>query len=197
MLNLPGGRTGFIVSGMTRDFDIPAPIATTAEEAHDLIVILWAEVRRLTEENGALRQERDTLLQEVTAFRVRLERLEEKLRADSTNSSLPPSSDGLKGKEGNKRKRGPSGRKRGAQPGHAGRRRELVPTEQVDDVVPCRPDPACECGGQVVDVQLEERRQQFELPKIKPHVTEFQLYPFTGVGREQSRAARLTPTGDE
>jgi len=107
--------------------------------------------------------------------------LEEKLGTNSSNSSKPPSSDPpwaepkQNGCRGGKSKRG-----RGGQPGHEGSTRELLPPEQVDEFVPCKPPGKCDCGGRVCcDDEDPQRLQNMELPEVKALVTEYQL--FSGV----------------
>jgi transposase len=52
----------------------------------------------------------------------------------------------------------------------------------VDAVEKHGPPARCECGGLVVrDAEPSERRQVFELPVVKPHVTEHQVYSGTCV----------------
>jgi transposase len=146
---------------MTLDNQLPPKPPENLEEAYKIIVALWHEVMRLREENAALR--------------TKVAELEEKLRTDSSNSSMPPSSD-PPSKEKKKRKE-KGKRKRGGQPGHEGKTRELLPKEQVDEFVDCPPEQHCECGGEVhVDEQNPERRQQLVVPKIKPWVKEFLIY---------------------
>ena len=59
------------------------------------------------------------------------------LGKNSTNSSKPPSSDNPQDKhqqpktDNNKKKK----RKPGGQPGHKGKNRELIPEEEVDDLI--------------------------------------------------------------
>jgi transposase len=49
--------------------------------------------------------------------------------------------------------------------------------EAVDQVYPCRPPTVCACGGEVrVAEQPCVRHQVFELPPIRPIVTEYQCY---------------------
>jgi transposase len=68
-------------------------------------------------------------------------------------------------------------RKRGGQPGHAGKTRELLPAEQVDELVDCKPDGRCECGGRVhLDEDAPERHQVLELPEVAILVREFLIY---------------------
>ena len=72
----------------------------------------------------------------------RIGQLERRLNRNSRNSSAPPSSD-----PPNRPKRGkdPSGRKRGGQPGHEGRGRDLLPACAVDEVIEHWPA-RCGCG---------------------------------------------------
>ena len=71
------------------------------------------------------------LANQVERLEGRVERLEgevRELRRDSGNSSLPPSVDPGAGKRGRKGKR--SGRNPGAQPGHPGSGRRLLPIDR-------------------------------------------------------------------
>ena len=97
------------------------------------------------------------LVERMEKFENEVADLKEQLRTNSRNSSLPPSSDPQPPKTRAERRR--SQRKRGAQPGHEGKFRELLPPEEVDRIVDCRPD-RCGCGGEVrVDPEQMERRQ--------------------------------------
>jgi hypothetical protein len=61
-----------------------------------------------------------------------------------------------------------------------------VPLEAVDQVYPCLPPAVCACGGAVqVAEQPWVRHQVFELPPIRPVVTEYQCYAgvCTGCGQ--------------
>jgi transposase len=103
----------------------------------------------------------------------KIAKLEARLNSNSSNSSKPPSTDPPWKKKPNSTSNG----KRGAQKGHTGISRELVPVEEVDVVVPCKPADLCGCGGTVdVDDSNPERRQVFEIPVIKPHVIEYQIF---------------------
>src|SRR6516165_1117187 len=69
-------------------------------------------------------------------------------RRNSTNSSKPPSSDGLAGEQrlrGCRQKRRKSRRKAGGQKGHPGHWRPLVPRELVNRVVQLFPDHCGRC----------------------------------------------------
>lgn len=113
---------------------------------------------------------------ENSALKVRITTLEAKLNTNSRNSSKPPSTDPPWKKA---KPKGQGKRKQGAQNGHRGINRELLPIEEVNAVVLCKPVEICPCGGAIViDEVFPERRQVFEIPKIQPHVTEYQI--FTG-----------------
>ena len=101
----------------------------------------------------------------------RIEELEARLRQNSSNSSKPPSSDppGAPRREGE-----PSGRRRGGQPGHKHHKRELLPLEQVSELVELVPERCHRCRKRLVGVDPEPRRTQVvEMPPVHPHVTEY------------------------
>ena len=83
--------------------------------------------------------------QRIAALEAEVAELKERLNQNSRNSSRPPSADGPEVKR--KPPQEPSGRKRGAQPGHPHYQRPLVPVEQVQEVVPCKPSECRRCGG--------------------------------------------------
>jgi transposase len=106
----------------------------------------------------------------------RIAQLERRLGRSSRNSSQPPSSDppGAPPRRG----KDPSGRKQGAQPGHEGKGRELLPTSAVDEVIVHWPT-GCDCGhqfgeGELVAVGDPVRHQVEELPTFAVTVTEHQ-----------------------
>ncbi len=92
----------------------------------------------------------------------------------SQNSSLPPSSDLPSAPK--RRRKAPTGRKRGAQKGHRGHARAMVDPDRVDVVVDHHPErcPACQTvlSSEQPDVAPVIRHQVWELPPVKPVVTE-------------------------
>lgn len=116
------------------------------------------------------------LLDQVQTLQTRVAELEARLTQHSGNSSRPPSSDPPSAPP--RRKPGPTGRTRGAQPGHPGHQRELLPPGQVDDLVVHRPTACPHCQTALPhDLPASDvRRQQvWELPPVQPHVTEHQF----------------------
>ena len=70
-----------------------------------------------------------------------------------------------------------SKKKRGGQPGHKKHERPLIPTEDCDDVKPLKPTECRRCGEKLSGSDPEPLRHQvWELPEIKPHVTEYQRH---------------------
>src|SRR5450432_708080 len=103
-------------------------------------------------------------------------------KKNSTNSSKPPSSDGLAGEQRARGRKRKSKRKPGGQPGHVGHHRRWVPTAEVSAVEVLLPSQCRHCGAGLpqnprkVTVQGEPRRHQVtEIPPIQPHITEYQL----------------------
>jgi transposase len=119
------------------------------------------------------------LTDKVAALTKTVERLLERLGQNSSNSNRPPSSDppgptpGGRGGGG-----GGSKRKRGGQPGHTGRRRELLPETEVDTFIHEFPHECENCWAPLPEVHdPKAKRYQFtELPPIKPHTTEIRRH---------------------
>lgn len=129
----------------------------------------------------ALRQILDrvrALEEELSSLRSENERLREQARASSRNSSQPPSSDTPD--QSPRRQRKPSGRKRGAQPGHQGHQRKLYPPEECRSVSEHRPTECGDCGRALSGNDPHPvRHQVVELPEVKPLVDEYRLHQLT------------------
>ncbi len=111
----------------------------------------------------------------IRALLAKIEELEERLNKTPENSSLPPSSQHPHAKPAGKKPR--SKRKRGGQPGHTKHARPLIPTEDCDEVISCKPTECRRCGDTLAGDDLDPRRHQvYELPAIKPHISEYQLH---------------------
>ena len=106
---------------------------------------------------------------------ARIAELEERLRQNSQNSSRPPSTDAPT--VSRPAPRPPSGRKPGGQPGHEGHQRLLLPEEAVDAIVPVKPSRCRRCGVRLHGSDAAPRRHQVtDLPRVRPHVTEYQVH---------------------
>lgn len=139
------------------------PEPTSLEMAREVIGGLWAIAQ--AQQDAICLQKR------------RIAELEEQIRLNSSNSSKPPSSDGPGGgKKSGRRPKKPSGKKRGAQPGHPGHHRPLAPEDELSQIVECPPPERCACGGAIRVSRHPRRHQVFELPKIAPEITEYRCY---------------------
>jgi transposase len=112
---------------------------------------------------------------ELSVARARIADLEARLGQNSSNSSKPPSSDGL-AKPAPKSLRGKSGRGPGRPKGQPGTTLRQVLTP--DRIVVHRPGPCTGCGADLSrkPVVATERRQVFDLPEeMRLEVTEHRL----------------------
>ena len=103
-------------------------------------------------------------------------------KRNSTNSSKPPSSDGLAGEQRPRGRKHKSKRTPGAQPGHPGNHRRLVPTTEVSTTEVLLPKQCRHCGESLpqkpakATTEGESRRHQVtEVPPVKAHITEYQF----------------------
>lgn len=159
----------------------------SSEQKDELILTLWEqnqqlltaqdefrkELQQLRADNQKLAAENAFLRQELHKAHERIKVLEGQLSKNSTNSSKPPSSDGLnKPKPNPKSLREKGTRKTGGQNGHEGK--TLLQVENPDVVVNHTVDICESCLASLADVAANdhERRQEFDLPEIKPIVTE-------------------------
>jgi transposase len=122
-------------------------------------------------------------------------------KKNSTNSSKPPSSDGLAGEQRPRGRRRKSKRKPGGQPGHPGHHRPLVPVARVSAIEVLLPKQCRHCGENLpqkpgtVTAEGEPRRHQVtEMPSVKAHITEYQ---FPNVVCGHCRKATQAPLPEE
>lgn len=119
------------------------------------------------------------LAAENARLQERIEQLEHFLGLDSTTSSKPPSTDSEHARQKRQKTKKRSRKlKPGAQPGHPGTTRELLPEDQVDTFHHHYPT-HCDCGLELApaDVVGEPvRHQQFELVPKLVDCTEHRLH---------------------
>ena len=118
----------------------------------------------------------------VAGLEARIAELEEQLAKalellgqNSGNSNKPPSSDPPNAKQAKKKTKG---RRRGGQKGHRGSRRELLPPEEVDEVVDLFPA-ACESCWNPLPQVPDEFPKRYQLTDLKPlavHTTEWRRH---------------------
>jgi transposase len=114
------------------------------------------------------------------------------LKKTPRNSSLPPSTEHPHAKPAPPKEK--SGKKPGGQPGHPKHERALIPTEQCQAVILVKPESCRRCGDPLRGSDSEPLRHQvWEIPEIKPVVTEYQLHRLICPGCRQSTCAELPP----
>src|SRR5256714_841244 len=98
-----------------------------------------------------------------------------KLNTNSSNSSLPPSSDRFHGKRRPPPAANQPRKQRGGQAGHRRHQRLLVPSDQVRQTIPCRPDACRRCGRPLRGTDPAPLRHQVaELPIVRPDIVQYQ-----------------------
>lgn len=134
-----------------------------------------ASVKELVEEMARRIEALETQLAEILTVQ---QQLSEKVNRTSKNSSTPPSQDppGFSSKTQKKK----SGKKRGGQPGHSGKSRELYPPEECSEIIEHYPSSCKNCGQSLTgEDELPYRHQIVEIPPIEPIVIEHRLHQLT------------------
>lgn len=131
------------------------------------------------EQLAALPPEFQAILRAIIEhYEARIAVLEAELaaaRKTPRNSSLPPSSEHPHAKPPPDKPK--SKRSRGGQPGHKKHERALIPAEQCVEVVTHKPAKCRRCGHQLAGHDPTPLRHQvWEVPEIKPLVTEHQRH---------------------
>jgi transposase len=147
------GNNGGMSLGITEEI-----IARQAPEAQAIIRLLLARIAELEAE---------------------VEELRGQVKGKTPqNSSLPPSTQHPHARPQPPRRK--SKRKRGGQPGHEKHERPLIPPEDCNHVEPLKPTECRRCGEKLSGSDPEPLRHQvWELPEIKPVVTEYQRHRLT------------------
>jgi len=117
-----------------------------------------------------LKTENDLLKAEIEALKKELEKYQNPPK-DSSNSSLPPSTDKKPNKYPDKEK---SWKKSGGQKGHKGKTKYMA--DNPDETVKVFPTECEHCGCKHIlnTEKVLERRQKIDLPPIVPYVVEYQ-----------------------
>ncbi len=141
---------------------------------------LEATIRGLHVEIEELKAIHNQQQQQIEQLQQQLADTRAKLATNSTNSSLPPSSDRFHRKRRPPRAADEPRKKSGGQPGHPLHQRPLVPAEQVRQAIPCKPTTCRRCGQPLAGNDPNPLRHQVaELPVVAPDVVEYQLHRLT------------------
>lgn len=123
---------------------------------------------------NALTQQLREVLTENQQLKAEIKELKDKLDTNSSNSSQPPSQDPFRVR----RKKKTTGRNQGAQNGHQGYSRRLVPNEKVQVEHNLKPSVCTNCQSNFFDWEVvsTEVRQVIELPEAPPEVTQYNIH---------------------
>lgn len=163
---MPVGANEFAVQLAEREAELAARVAELEERD--------AALAERDARIGALEKKLETAL-------AAIEKLTEQAERNSTNSNLPPSSDGPGAVSRGVRqpkKKNKSGRKRGGQKGHKGAHRQLLPAECITEVVDIFPD-ACEACARSLPKVIDDdarRYQQVDWRRFGRHVSEWRRH---------------------
>ena len=149
-------------------------IIKSYNEGIDAVISLVKDLNYdFVKQMGSLTSEINVLKSANLEFSKRIAELEARLNKNSNNSSKPPSTDGYKKTIKNNRVK--SGKHTGGQYGHEGH--TLLKVENPDYKVDAPIKDHCDCGADLCEVDDKLRtRQEFELPEIKPIVTEYRTH---------------------
>jgi len=148
--------------GIPTDDRSPFHDAPSYEELKELV----AALRLLTEQQGA----------QIAQLEAEIAKLKERQGRNPRNSSMPPSAEGLsKPPAANRAERRAAKRRPGKQPGSEGK--HLAQVLDPDAVVTHAPGACTSCGADLAGAHVVgvERRQVFELPEVRAHVTEHRM----------------------
>jgi transposase len=136
--------------------------------------ILIEQHQILQQQYQILFQQHQEALREIQVLKAEIVDLKEKLNTNSSNSSKSPSQDPFRP---HKPKKG-TGRKQGAQMGHKGHKRQLVPQELVQTVHDLKPTICSHCQSNAFEAEVirTEVRQVIELPEMPPEVTQYNIH---------------------
>lgn len=118
--------------------------------------------------------------------------LEARLNKTPQNSSLPPSAQHPHAKPSAVKSQ--SKKKPGGQPGHAKHERPLLPSGECDEIQIIKPVECRRCGRKLTGCDPAPLRHQvWELPEIKPVVTEYQLHRLACPCCQETTCGQLPP----
>ena len=119
-------------------------------------------------------QQIEVLKEEVKALKKRLLQFERMLGLNSSNSSKPPSSDGLRKKPSPQSLRSKGKKTSGGQKGHKGK--TLYQVDNPDSIIVYPLAVCSHCQTDISDISPIgfRKRQVFDIPAIEIHVTQHQ-----------------------
>lgn len=167
---------------MSEEKQAPKEIAkeiweATPSEVKQLVFAQGQQIESLTSTLGEMQALTNKLTKKVEELTLEVTTLKARLNQNSQNSSRPPSSD-LPYKD--KPKRPAKGGSSGGQHGHEGNHRAFVELSEVTHLIEVRPETCGHCatplGEDLKEALVPVRQQIYEIPEVKPIITEYRLH---------------------
>lgn len=149
-------------------FPTEEEVRIAARQGEEAVVALF--IGLVTHWVGVIQKQQET----IQRLEERVQALEDQLAKNSSNSSKPPSSDGLKKPSRNRSLRKSSGKKSGGQTGHPGHTLEMRSHPDHVQIHRVRQCQHCHASLERIPAKGHERRQIFDLPPVQVEVTEHQ-----------------------
>ena len=125
-------------------------------------------------------EERRVMQGRIDELEAKVDRLERQLKLQNKFGHVDPAAGVVPTPPPPPRQKSATKKKRGGQPGHKKAERTLVPVEQCQEVVPCKPTACRQCGEALTGDDPEPWRHQVtEIPEIKPFIIEYQRHRLT------------------
>lgn len=181
----------------------PAQLKVEAERLRRQVEKLKRDLEhageRIVEQQDRIAEQQKRIAEQQEQIR-KLEQELAEARKNSTNSSKPPSSDGLAGPQRERgRKQGAKCKRRpGGQPGHAGHYRKPAEAAKISLTIEVLPKQCSGCGQEfaagITSAQAigePHRHQVIDLPPIEAWITEYQCFKLECPGCLQATRAAL------
>lgn len=127
----------------------------TCRQLRKVIERQQRQIEQLTQRNQTLHRAAQADRRKIQRLECEIARLSFDRRLEqveppptASNSSIPPSANPPGAPPPTRKK--PTGRRSGAQPGHQGHGRKLLPTDQANQVIKCYPEACPQCGAPLV-----------------------------------------------
>src|SRR6266576_2300533 len=161
----PSARGKALEQEITQAEEIIGRQAAKINEQEELIRAQSKHIAEQQEELGQCVHQIEDLAGQLEGLAEQVEGLQEKLKKNSSNSSLPPSSDRFGRQKRTRSLRKKSGKKPGGQKGHPGQTLQLVsdPDLRVIHAVECCE--YCQRDLRQIESLRQERRQVISLPE--------------------------------
>jgi transposase len=134
-------------------------------------------VRTIVRALAQIVQQQQQQLAQLAVLQGQIDDLQARLNQHSQNSSKPPSSDPPSAPP--RPPKPPRGRQRGGQVGHSGQTRAEPAPDQIDQITDHHPPICVHCATPLTPndaVGTYQTRYVWEIPEIRPHITEHRLH---------------------